>query len=333
MDLEDERAKTNYIIDSLKEGVMIVSNQGELLFINREAIKMIDGRGDIAGKNMNRITSERELIKMIEQAVADDKNLVGTLTIKDGRTIEVNIYVLGGGVLTIMNDVTATKKAVEVRSEFFANANHELKTPITSISGFAELLYDNVEEDSPLKNYAEHILKESKRVKDLVDDIGKISAIEASTATRPLEKVSFKKIIEDCVEICGPLAHCENIGINIEVEDLEIMGDEQELCSMIGNLLQNAVIYNTTYGFVEVKLYKSDDNIILNVANTGGYIPPEYHERIFERFFRVEAGRSKEKGGTGLGLAIVKHIAIIYNATVSVESTQEQTVFTVNFKQ
>ena len=331
LDLEDERDKTNYIIDSLKEGVILISNLGDVLFINKPAIKILSAEGDIAGKKLNRVTPERKLIKTIELAIADNKNMVGSFSIKDGRSIETTVNILGGGVLVIMNDVTAIKKAVEVRSEFFANANHELKTPITSISGFAELLYDSVDKNSSAKSHAGHILKESKRLKQLVDDIVNLSAIEASTSTRPLKKVSFKKIIEDSVEISEPLAGYNSIAINTEVENLEIMGDEQELCSMIGNLIQNAVLYNKPNGFVDVKLYKSGDNIILKVANTGGYIPREYHERIFERFFRVEAGRSKEKGGTGLGLAIVKHIALIYNATISVDSTHERTVFTVKF--
>lgn len=210
------------------------------------------------------------------------------------------------------------------KKEFTANVSHELKTPLTSIAGYAELIETGMAKEEDIKPFAHTIRKQALRLVTLTEDIIQLTQLdEAQPESITFEEINLSAIAERCAESLEMNARTKNIKIGLELEDCYINGNESLIEEMIYNLIDNAIRYNKENGYVKVSvknLYST--KAVLSVEDTGIGIPDEYHNRIFERFFRVDKSRSKETGGTGLGLAIVKHIAEVHGAKISINSEE-----------
>lgn len=223
--------------------------------------------------------------------------------------------------LQAMDRQNKEKEAVSnMRKEFSANVSHELKTPLTSISGYAEIMKNGMvrQEDIPL--FSERIYKEARRLITLVEDIIKLSKLDEESVELEKQEVDLYELTREIVSRLAPQASQKNIRMELSGEPVNYFGIRQILDEMIYNVCENAVKYNNEYGRVSVWVGNTLDGPKVTVSDTGIGIPKEHHERIFERFYRVDKSHSKERGGTGLGLSIVKHGALLHGAKVTVDS-------------
>jgi len=208
-----------------------------------------------------------------------------------------------------------------MRQEFSANVSHELKTPLTSISGYAELIETGMASDEDVVRFAKGIHKSANRLMTLINDIIRLSELDGEGEEMPVEKLDLYELADTCVEMLGMSAKKHNVNICMSGNRKScIMGNRQMIEELLYNLCDNAIRYNNVDGRVDVCVYPKKEGIVLEVRDTGIGIPKEHQDRIFERFYRVDKSRSKSTGGTGLGLAIVKHIIAKHNAHMELES-------------
>ena len=227
------------------------------------------------------------------------------------------------GVVLLAIDITDSVNAQINRRNFSANVSHELKTPLQTILGSAELLENGLvhEEDRP--RFYGHIRKEATRLLDLVRDILRLSQMEEGAAMT-VEPVDLKTLCLDCISDLREKAASKSVTVIEELEETTLHGVPKMLRELVGNLCHNAIVYNVEGGSVLVRLRNTPNSVILTVKDTGIGIPPEHHDKIFERFYRVDKSHSRASGGTGLGLAIVKHAAEYHHATIHLTSAPRQ---------
>lgn len=213
------------------------------------------------------------------------------------------------------------EKDKKIRQEFFSNASHELKTPITSVRGYAELLcQDFAQDEATRKDFLNRILKEVEHMTGLIDDILMISRLESKDAEVTLSRVSLKKVLEEVLESLEPQAASCGVTVSGQSEDIFLQASLQQMRELFLNLISNGIKYNHPGGHVWAKVWQEPRAVFIEVTDDGVGIGPEDQKRVFERFFRVDKGRSRKLGGTGLGLSIVKHIAVYYGGQVSLSS-------------
>ena len=211
-------------------------------------------------------------------------------------------------------------KSAKMRQEFTANVSHELKTPLTAISGYAELIESGMATGADMRHFAGEIRQNSNRLLTLINDIIQLSELDITEVEMDFEAVDLYQIALNCVEMLKMNAKQHEISISMEGSSAMISGNKAMLEEIIVNLCDNAIRYNNKGGKVMVKVWSDEDQAVLSVKDTGIGISKENQQRIFERFYRVDKSRSKSTGGTGLGLAIVKHIVVKHNASMQVES-------------
>lgn len=229
--------------------------------------------------------------------------------------------------------IEESKKAEAIRKEFVANVSHELKTPLTSISGFIETLQDGAAEDPEIRTkFIDIIAIETARLKRLIQDLLVLSDIENKRSTEH-DLFNVSGAVADTLETLDPIAEKKDIEIITDMDrSVEISGSADRFRQMMVNLVENAIKYSDEHSHVWVKVYNENDKTVVSVRDEGIGIAPEHHDRLFERFYRVDKSRSKKAGGTGLGLSIVKHIAVLFGAALKVESqVGEGTTFFVIF--
>ena len=229
-------------------------------------------------------------------------------------------------IMEMSNAVKESMKQIEfekmVRQEFFSNASHELKTPITSVRGYIELLENGLVTDEGQKNeFLARIKKETQNMANLINDILMISRLETKEAEVVLTKVRVCPLVSEVCTSLEPLAKQCDVIIEMNCRPIVMTANTQQLKELFTNLINNAIKYNKPGGKVSVTVTTEADEIIIIVEDTGVGIPEESKQRVFERFYRVDKGRSKKMGGTGLGLSIVKHVVNYYNGTIRLEST------------
>lgn len=224
-------------------------------------------------------------------------------------------------------------KSALVRQEFTANVSHELKTPLTSISGYAELIASGLAQNKEdVQRFAEEIKKSSNRLLVLINDIIQLSALDSQEQAVSFEQVDLLEIVKNCTESLQVSANKHKVTLICRGVHCSVMGNKEQLEEVVNNLCDNAIRYNREGGLVEITVTQTKDGARLTVKDTGIGIPAEHQDRIFERFYRVDKSRSKSTGGTGLGLAIVKHIVMQHNAEISLESEEGKgTCIQVNF--
>jgi len=331
-----EKDKLNYILDNVSEGFILLDRKKNVLLINAAACGYLNCDKTSIGQNVLYATRIFDFIHSSERAVAEKKRLTLDLEINK-RTIETVFTYVGeesgfsAALIITMSDVTENRNAVKVRREFFSNASHELKTPITSIKGSAELLCSDLPiSDNQRNELLTRIGLESERMNMLINDIIMISRMESGELSGECENVDISAVIIESINELKPLAEQDDLSINTELNPVVIFADKKDIRGLVSNLLVNAVKYNRQGGSVDISLASLNSQAVLKVRNDGDPISPEHQRRVFERFYRVDSGRSKAVGGTGLGLSIVKHVADTLGGSVSLESSAEKgTTFTV----
>ena len=335
--LTRSRREFDIITENMSEGLVLTDIKGNILTHNKGIEKFFGVGEDINGKNI--LTLNRsEVFREIFSDITEKRRGEDILSL-NGRYYDMTanpVYDEDGtpcGAVILAVDITEKEKREKLRREFTANVSHELKTPLTSISGISDMLMNGIVAPEDIKGFAGDINKESARLITLVNDIIKLSELdEGAYSTETDEKVDLLKTAAVVKERLEAIAAKKNVKIAVTGEDAEITGGESLVFEMIYNLCDNAVKYNKENGNVTVSVGTSEGTPFVTVKDTGIGIPPEYTDRIFERFFRVDKSRSKESGGTGLGLSIVKHIAMSLGADIRVESTVGKgTEITVTF--
>lgn len=335
--LTRSRREFDIITENMSEGLVLTDIKGNILTHNKGIEKFFGVGEDINGKNILTI-NRSEVFREIFSDITEKRRGEDILSL-NGRYYDMTanpVYDEDGtpcGAVILAVDITEKEKREKLRREFTANVSHELKTPLTSISGISDMLMNGIVAPEDIKGFAGDINKESARLITLVNDIIKLSELdEGAYSTETDEKVDLLKTAAEVKERLEAIAAKKNVKIAVTGEDAEITGGESLVFEMLYNLCDNAVKYNKENGNVTVSVGTSEGTPFVTVKDTGIGIPPEYTDRIFERFFRVDKSRSKESGGTGLGLSIVKHIAMSLGADIRVESTVGKgTEITVTF--
>lgn len=311
------------VTENMAEGIVVLGTSGEILSINPAAARLFDASGDFVGQHMltlNRSSEVSDLLSAMENGSHAEK----FLDLK-GRKFQLDISPVSddekvsGGVLLVL-DVTEKERAEQLRREFTANVSHELKTPLQTISGAAELLKSGLVKEPDKQEFYVRIHGESQRMISLVEDIIRLSHLDEGAQDMQRERADLFELAKETARQLLPEAEAAKIDLEVSGEPTEINGIPQLLSSIIYNLIDNAIKYNCEGGRVTVSVKNVDNRAILAVGDTGIGIPKEHQERIFERFYRVDKSRSKALGGTGLGLSIVKHAAMVHGARVEVES-------------
>ncbi|OUO67223.1 ATP-binding protein [Anaerotruncus colihominis] len=333
--LREERDTINTITSNMKEGMVLLDLERGILSVNHSALMLLDAaEGVYEGKNILNL-SRSELLgdcagKALAGAAAD------AVLERDGRACHIfasPVRDAGGaicGAIVLLLDVTEQQRAEQVRRDFAANVSHELKTPLTSISGFAEMMENGMADNSQdVRRFAGRIYTQAQRLIALTDDIIRLSRIERADLTENVP-VELRALCDRAVETLRFTAEQKQVEIAVTGGSAPVRGDRQMLDELITNLVDNAVKYNRPGGRVDVSLSVQDGLVCLRVADTGIGIPKEHQERIFERFYRVDQSRSKQTGGTGLGLSIVKHVVERHGGSITLESVPgEGTAVTV----
>lgn len=327
--LKQERNKIDYILDNMIEGFILLDNNQNVLSINNSAKTMLECNDALLGQNITRFTQNSKLLNSIDKAMSKQESIIFDLKSNDDKiysvhitTVQKNIFSNSyAGVAILMVDVTNDRNARQMRQEFFSNVSHELKTPITSIQGFAELLETGmVTDEKTTKEFLSKIKKETQNMTNLINDILMISKLESKVHEVSFTNTKVKPLIDDIVSTYSSLAQLRNIKINVYCEDFIFYSNPQQLQQLFSNLIGNAIKYNIDNGQVYIGCYSDKNNLIFNIKDTGIGIPKNSQDRIFERFYRVDKGRSKKMGGTGLGLSIVKHIVQFYHGDITLDS-------------
>ena len=333
-ELTDKNIKVDSIINSLTGGIIAVDLKFRVILVNSIACELFNikyGPG-IIGMNIIELIRNNQLNAFLENAVRDNRPLTNEIIISPPQNKILRIYAspikskteagtnLGG--IVYIEDITNLKKLEQIKTEFVSNVTHELKTPLTSIRGFIETLRGGAISDKEVaEKFLEIIDIEAERLYILINDILQLSEIESKQNDTNIGTYNLKSIVEEVLSILQGSAGRKNITLASDVDEkLLINANRDRIKQMLINLADNGIKYNTEGGRVLVKAGKADGKIVIVVRDTGIGIPEEHLPRIFERFYRVDKGRSRSMGGTGLGLSIVKHIVNLYNGDIKINS-------------
>ena len=321
--LKRRRDEFNAVTLSMNEGLVLLNDKGTILSINPAASNILDAKEDCVGMNILEINRSTILQELIKNAM-EGSRMEGIIENIDGEyQIDVSPVISQGiisGAVILIFDVTEKEKAEQVRREFTANVSHELKTPLQSILGYAELLKYNLAKEEDISNFSKKICSETKRMMHLVEDIINLSVLDEGATGMLRADVDAYAIANEVVMNLTSSAELAGVKLEIMGEHIIVNGIPQLISGIVFNLCDNAIKYNKKGGRVAVSITDNKDYVILSVKDTGIGIPQEHLDRIFERFYRVDKSHSKEVGGTGLGLSIVKHSAKLHNAQIEIDS-------------
>lgn len=329
--VSEDNKKLDYILNNVSDGIVVITSEGNIEVMNDNAKLVFDVKNDAISSNYTVLSANEKFISAVSDAVNERINKVFEFTTAAHDVYLTSIRCLDGGMtIIVLSDITAVKHGEEIRSEFFANASHELKTPLTAIKGFNDVI-GMKSKDGDIKTLSAKIDKEVNRVVSLIDDMLNLSKLE-TTKTPIVEIVDLVAVARDAEESISALARAKNVNIEISGEGTVEM-EKDHAYELVKNLMENAVRYNEDGGHVLVSVDEKADKVTLKVKDDGIGIDEENQSRIFERFYRVNKSRSRETGGTGLGLSIVKHVAELYGAKLTLSSTLGAgTEITVSFK-
>ena len=322
-ELERKREEFEAATANMSEGLVVLNEQGEILSVNRTASDILGTSDACLGKDILSVNGSAEMQEMLRQARTGE-NAEITVSV-GGRDFRFNASPVVtekkvAGIALLIFDITEKEKAEQMRREFTANVSHELKTPLHTISGYAELLANGMVEEKDTAEFSQKIYAEAQRMIRLVEDIIRLSNLDEGATELAREEADLCKIAEKAVESLSPAAEKENVSVEFSGEKAELSGIPQLLSAIVYNLTDNAIKYNHSGGKVFVSVTNVPDGVLLSVKDTGIGIPKDQQERVFERFYRVDKSHSKEVGGTGLGLSIVKHAAKLHGAKITLDS-------------
>lgn len=334
-ELKQKQNEFDVMTSSMSESIILLNKKGTILSINKAAAKLLGTDASCIGEDIMEINRSLELVGLLHKARAGaHSELIAELGNERYQMIASPVISndIVSGIVLLIFDVTEKEKAEQIRREFTANVSHELKTPLHTILGSAELLANDMVKPEDIPAFSKRIYSEAQRMIRLVEDIMRLAHLDEGAVNMKWETVNLYAAAEETIKALSDKA--ENMGIKLELsgEAVRISGIHQLIQEIIYNICDNAIKYNRKGGSVSVTIQKIDQYAAVTVSDTGIGIPAEHQERIFERFYRVDKSHSKEIGGTGLGLSIVKHAARLHNAEIELHSiVDEGTEITIKF--
>lgn len=325
----------NLITENMSEGLLVIDSSANVLSYNKAAVHLLQIDNIKNGGSaliFNRTKGFRELVEQVllgsraEKEISHDESVYSLIAnpVYEGEAVI--------GAVIVIIDVTESVRREQLRREFTSNVSHELKTPLTSISGFAEMMKSGGTPDDTVVDFSASIYDEAQRLITLVSDIIKISELDENPSLFEKCEIDLYALSQSVIKSLKPLADKQNISLNLIGDTAYVWGTPKIIDEMIYNLCDNAIKYNKPSGTVDIIINTTDTKINLTVRDTGIGIPNAEQSRVFERFYRVDKSHSKQVGGTGLGLAIVKHAAAYTGAEISLESQENVgTTVTVSF--
>lgn len=320
------------VIDELQTGVLAIDAGSRILYANPFFAKTFSAKAKPEGEKLSDIIKERSVVEVMEGMLASEESVPREIEIqgKEDRLFEIRLvpHRQAAGrnnqnvLIGFFHDVTEEKRVEAIKRDFVANVSHELRTPLASIKGYAETLLDGALEDKKtLKNFLVIIDRHANRMTALIEDLLTLSMLESHQMPMSFEPLDIRELISNVIQSFEKQAQDKSIKLIMDInKDIpNIMADKNRLEQVIVNLVDNAIKY-TNSGAVRISAKKAYAMLRIDVQDTGIGIPEKDIPRLFERFYRVDKGRSREMGGTGLGLAIVKHIIQGHNGKIRVTS-------------
>lgn len=329
--LQQQVQKHAQLFDNLEEAVVIADAEGKVISLNAPAKRVFHvgyEKGDLSLSHVLRNPHAAELLRAVmqqEKVFAQE-----TIVDKSGTALDVAIGRVDSskgqeGFLVFARDVTEQYKAQRVRDDFIANVSHELKTPLTSIKGFAELMLEGAVVDEPTKKrYLGLIQLEADRLTALINDVLKLSELSSIAMEEAKTTVDVAQMASEVADVLMPIAQQKHVKLNLHLSTATMQAHPVRIRELLMNLMENAIKYNRQNGQVNIHVDSADNQCKIVVADTGIGIPEKDRQRVFERFYRVDKSRSRQSGGTGLGLAIVKHIVDLYKGKITLQSIEGQ---------
>lgn len=317
------------VLNTMVEAVVVLDGELRMQYVNPAARKLLElGERDVAGRMLEEVVRSSPLQDLVSDLLRSGGEQREELELaREDRVVTV----YGGplplepepGVVLVLHDVTEVRRLEQMRREFTSNVSHELKTPLTSIQAYAEALLDGGLEDAAVnRGFVTSILQQSERLGRLIYDLLSLSRVETPTPFKELEPIALDEVLDEILPAHRSVA--ESRGLTLRVEHsgstAVVLGEREGLRTICNNLIRNALSYTPRGGRVAVRVTRDEGEVQLEVQDTGVGIAREHHERIFERFYRVDKARSRDMGGTGLGLSIVKHLVTQFRGTVELES-------------
>lgn len=333
-ELSRSQNEFNAITSNMSEGLIVLNKDGVVVSLNTAARKIFEAEEDSIGKDFLTIDRTPEISRAIKETLSGKKQELEYE--KNGRNYDLCINQIVEkdeviGVLLLAIDNTEKIQAEQNRREFTANVSHELKTPLQSIIGSADLIESGLVKPEDMPRFIGHIKTDAARLVSLVSDIIRLSQLDENTEMN-WENVDALSVAKEALEMVDPIAESRNISLAIKGEPAPLTSVHKLLYDIIYNLCDNAVKYNKEGGFVKVDVKTAGDKVQVAVSDNGVGIAPADQSRVFERFYRVDKSHSRESGGTGLGLSIVKHAVAYLKGSISLESTLGKgTTITVSF--
>jgi len=321
--LRNENQQLQAILDKTDDGVMVVDEEGRIQMANLAAVKLFPG-GDLPGKTVVEGSQNHELSELVRKVLSTRTRASLQIKLETPKRVPLNVYVtpLSDGALVVLHDLTEIMKTDSVRRDFVANVSHELRTPLASIKAMAEtVVLRGRKNPEAAEEFGRKIMDEADRLTAISDDLLDLARIEAN---RPLQMEEFAllEVVQSVVSDLQAKANNKAIEVSVDVpDDLPITADRDAIYQILVNLVDNAIRYTRPGGSVTISAESDEAGVSIGVADTGIGIPEDELARIFERFYRVDKGRSRESGGTGLGLSIVKHLVEAHGGKIIVEST------------
>lgn len=334
--LERARSETDAIIDGMREGMILMDRKNLILSMNHSAAALFNVTGeDHLQQSLSTVCQDEGVHEMIAQA--QDGHNSDLYIRRDEKTYHLFASPVRRkekvrGVVLLILDVTARYIAEASRREFSANVSHELKTPLTSISGYAEIIRDGIAQPQDVAAFAGKIHTESKRLIALVNDILALSKLDEKQGLGAREWVELMPMLQSLIDTYAPIAQEKGLTLTLQGCSASVEGYPMLLRELFQNLIDNAIKYTPHGGHVQLSVTMDGYHVLCCVQDTGIGIPKEHQPHVFERFYRVDKSHSRATGGTGLGLAIVKHAAEVHHAQIHLESEEHQgTSITIHF--
>lgn len=336
LEITEKQREFTAVTENMREGLILLSGKGNILSINTSAVAIFETDIDTSiGSHILSVNRSVTLQSVFEGAIKG-LNMEALLSINDkhyqllGNPVASKDGTLGAVIVIL--DVTDKQSAERSRREFTANVTHELKTPLSSILGFAEIMKNGTAKPEDMQGFAGRIYNEARRLITLIDDILELSQLDEKAKLPDKEHVDLYALAEDAVSRLKPMADKLGVTLSVQGEHIVVVGYRKILDEMLHNLCDNAIKYNIAGGSVTVRIEHKDYNPVVTVRDTGIGIPAVHRLHIFERFYRVDKSRSKETGGTGLGLSIVKHGAMLHDIIIDLKSKENAgTTFVLTF--
>ena len=320
--LKRKQDEFEQITGNMKEALILLDNTGRIVSINPAAKRLFGAENSCVGADLLTIDRKQNMRMALEKATTQGH--ADFRTKKNGREYQFDLSRIDSdgnhhGTVVLAFDITEQVNAEKHRQEFTANVSHELKTPLQSIIGSAELMENGIVKEDDVPRFIGHIRKEASRLVFLIDDIIRLSQLDEET-DMPHEDVSLKVLSEEICETLSDAAKMKEVSLEVTGDDGVIHGVRRLLYEVVYNLCDNAIKYNNPGGKVEIAVAEQQGAVKISVSDTGIGIAPEHQDKVFERFYRVDKIHSKQSGGTGLGLSIVKHAVQYHHGKITVES-------------